>query len=315
MQSFLIAANAVIPFICYMLYGYLFRHLGYGDDVFYKRLNQLVFKAFFPMLMFNNLYTADIDIGANASMLAICIGTLIGIILLCIFIVPAVIKENPRRPVVIQSIWRSNTLMFAYPLCVTMYGESAGALASLVIAVIVPIYNIGAVILFTVFDKQNNAKTDVGKLVKNILTNPLIVGAVTGALFKGFGIPVPQAVMKPVASFANMTTPLSIFILGATLSLPDIRKNLDVIVSVLTLKLVVVPAAVLLMMILLGYRGAELFISFILYATPIASASFSMAENMGGDGELQGQLLAISTVASLFTIFLWIMSLTELGLF
>lgn len=66
MTSFLIAVNAVVPFICYMAYGYLFRHLGYGDEAFYKKLNKIVFKAFFSLLMFNSIYTADIDLKSNA---------------------------------------------------------------------------------------------------------------------------------------------------------------------------------------------------------------------------------------------------------
>ena len=315
MQSFFIAANAVIPFICYMLYGYIIRHLGYGDDAFYTRLNQIVFKAFFPILMFNNLYSADIDLGENASLIAIFTGVLIAIILLCIVLVPVFVKENPRKGVVIQSIWRSNTLMFAYPLCVSMYGEDYGALASLVIATIVPVYNIGAVIIFTLFDRSAGSKVDVKKILMNIITNPLIVGAITGAVFKFAGWQIPASVMKPISNFANMTTPLAIFILGATLSLPDIGKNMNIIVVTLFLKLVAVPAFILGLMYMLGYRGPELFIAFILYATPIAGASFPMAQNMGGDGELQGQLLAISTVLSLFTIFFWIMSLTAVGIF
>jgi len=315
MQSFFIAANAVIPFICYMMYGYLVKRLGYGDEAFYKRLNQIVFKAFFPILMFNNLYSADLDLGSNASLIAIFTGILIGIILLCIVLVPVFVKENPRKGVIIQSIWRSNTLMFAYPLCVSMYGEDYGALASLVIATIVPVYNIGAVIIFTLFDRGSGSKIDVKKILMNILTNPLIIGAIAGGIFKFAGWQIPASVMKPVKDFASMTTPISIFILGATLSLPDIGKNVNIIAATLFLKLVAVPAFILVVMYSLGYRGPELFIAFSLYATPIAGASFPMAQNMGGDGELQGQLLAISTVASLFTIFLWIMSLTAVGIF
>jgi hypothetical protein len=139
--------------------------------------------------------------------------------------------------------------------------------------------------------------------------------AIAGGIFKFAGWQIPASVMKPVKDFASMTTPISIFILGATLSLPDIGKNVNIIAATLFLKLVAVPAFILVVMYSLGYRGPELFIAFSLYATPIAGASFPMAQNMGGDGELQGQLLAISTVASLFTIFLWIMSLTAVGIF
>jgi predicted permease len=156
---------------------------------------------------------------------------------------------------------------------------------------------------------------DVKKVLRNIITNPLIVGAVVGVIFKIAGWGIPTSVMKPISNFANMTTPLSIFILGATLSLPDISKNVNAIVVTLFLKLIAVPAFILVVMYMFGFRGPELFIAFILYATPIAGASFRMAQNMGGDGELQGQLLAISTVLSLFTIFFWIMSLTAVGIF
>ena len=315
MNSFLIAANAVVPFICYMLYGYIIRAVGLGDEKFYKKLNTIVFKAFFPLLMFNNLYSANIDFGANVSMIGIFSVVLIAIILLCVLLVPLIVKENPKRGVVIQSIYRSNTLMFAYPLCVSMYGEEVGAVASLVIATIVPIYNICSVVIFSIFDRQSGSKTDVKKIIKNILTNPLIVGAIAGAVFKLAGWQIPSSVMNPVAGFANMTTPLSIFILGATLDIPDIGKNMKYIVSVLSLKLIIVPALVTVLMYMTGYRGAELFIAFILYATPIAGASFPMAQSMGGDADLQGQLLAISTVMSLFTIFFWIVGLTSVGIF
>ena len=315
MNSFMIAANAVVPFICYMLYGYIIKHLGLGDDAFYDKLNSVTFKAFFPLLMFNNLYAADIDIGANLSLVVIFSGVLLAIIFICMLVVPMVVKENSKRGVVIQSIWRSNTLMFAYPLCVTMYGEEWGAVASLVIATIVPIYNVFSVMIFSIFDRKNGSKTDVKKIILNILTNPLIVGAVIGAVFKLAGWVLPESVEKPVAGFANMTTPLSILILGATLNIPDIRKNMKYIVSVLTLKLVIVPVIVTVIMFMAGFRGPELFIAFILYATPIAGASFPMAQNMGGDGDLQGQLLAISTVLSLFTIFFFIAGLTSAGIF
>ena len=315
MNSFMIAANAVVPFICYMLYGYIIKHLGLGDDAFYDKLNSVTFKAFFPLLMFNNLYAADIDIGANLSLVLIFSGVLLAIIFICMLVVPMVVKENPKRGVVIQSIWRSNTLMFAYPLCVTMYGDEWGAVASLVIATIVPIYNVFSVMIFSIFDRKSGSKTDVKKIILNILTNPLIVGAVIGAVFKLAGWVLPESVEKPVAGFANMTTPLSILILGATLNIPDIRKNMKYIVSVLTLKLVIVPVIVTVIMFMAGFRGPELFIAFILYATPIAGASFPMAQNMGGDGDLQGQLLAISTVLSLFTIFFFIAGLTSAGIF
>ena len=53
---------------------------------------------------------------------------------------------------------------------------------------------------------------------------------------------------------------------------------------------------------------------FEMYATPVATASYSMAQNMGGDGELAGQFVVLSTAASVVTIFLWVYLFTNIGL-
>ncbi|MDY6305476.1 MAG: AEC family transporter [Oribacterium sp.] len=315
MESFLIAVNAVVPFILYMAYGYLFRHLGYGDDVFYKRLNALVFRAFFPLLMFNNLYTANLDFQSNARLVGFFLILLLSIILMTTILVPRFLKDPRRIPVMNQSVWRSNTLMFAYPLAVTMYGDEAGALASIIIASMVPVYNVVAVCLFTYYSHDQNTHVNIKKLVRDIITNPLIVGALVGALFKFLGIHLPGAVEKPITAFASMTTPVAIFILGATLELPEIKKNLPYIFSALSLKLIIVPAIVIAVAYTFGLRKQELFLCFILYATPVANAAYAMAENMGGDGELQGQILAFSSVLSIVTLFFWIMGAHQVGLF
>ena len=65
---------------------------------------------------------------------------------------------------------------------------------------------------------------------------------------------------------------------------------------------------------LIGLRGVELFLILMIYGTPVATASYPMAQNMGGDGQLAGQLVFTSTVASLATIFLFIFTMSRLGL-
>ena len=65
---------------------------------------------------------------------------------------------------------------------------------------------------------------------------------------------------------------------------------------------------------MIGLRGVELFLILMIYGTPVATASYPMAQNMGGDGQLAGQLVFVSTVASLGTTFLFIFTMSQLGL-
>ena len=178
-----------------------------------------------------------------------------------------------------------------------------------------PIYNIAAVFILEYFRRTEGEKTSAAKMLRNILTNPLIIGAIAGIVFRALHISLPACILKPIKSISDMTSPLAIFICGATLVLPDIRKNLKLITICTVLKLVILPAIVTTICYLLGFRGIELFILFSLYATPLANAIFPMSQSMGGDGELAGEMLAISTVSSMFTIFLWIIALNSIGVF
>ena len=111
-----------------------------------------------------------------------------------------------------------------------------------------------------------------------------------------------------------MTSPLAIYVLGGTLQFKAIRKNLKYLVPTLTCKLFILPAIIIAIAYTFGLRGLELFLLIAVYATPVAAASYPMAQNMGGDGELAGQFVVISTAVSMFTLFLWIFFMKSVGL-
>ena len=75
-----------------------------------------------------------------------------------------------------------------------------------------------------------------------------------------------------------------------------------------------VPVVFLSIAIALGYRGPELGALLALYASPTAVTSFTMAEHMGGDGELAGQIVTVGSMLSLATIFAAIVILENLGM-
>ena len=313
MESIFNALNAVIPFLCYMLYGYFFRGIGITDDAFYKKLNKFIFWGLFTVMMFNNMYNMDLSMMPKLSFILFAWGTLGALILLLVLILPRICKTKPRCSVIIQGIYRSNVLLFAVPLSESIFGSEGAALGSILVALIVPVYNVSAAILFACFDERN-AKPSAADIIRKVLVNPLILGTIVGLLFLFLHIPVPKALLTPIGKFASMASPLAIFGLGGTLYFSNIAKNLKYIGFVLVMKLLVVPAVIIALTTLLPFSNVERFLLVAVYATPIAAASFPMAQNMGGDGELAAQLVAISTVASVFTLFLWIFVMSSTGL-
>jgi predicted permease len=103
-------------------------------------------------------------------------------------------------------------------------------------------------------------------------------------------------------------------VLGANLQFAELKKNGRTITTVLLVRLLMLPLVMVPLGWLIGLRGVELFLILMIFGTPVATASYPMAQNMGGDGQLAGQLVFVSTVASLGSIFLFIFLMSRLGL-
>ena len=202
--------------------------------------------------------------------------------------------------------------MFGLPLTISVFGDAASSVAAMVVTVVVTIYNTTSVVILEMFNSEG--KTTAKSLLLNVAKNPLLQGAVVGLIFFFLGIKVPKSLLTPIAAFADMTSPLALFVLGGTLHFNAIRGNLKYLVPTLSFKLLALPALMLAIAYQFGLRELELFLLLAIYGTPVAAASYPMAQNMGGDGELAGQFVVISTVVSVATLFVWIFFLKSVGL-
>ena len=311
LNNFIIALNAVVPFTIYIMFGYIMRLTGTVEEPFLKKLNQMVFRVFFPFMTFYNFCKIDADFSLNGGYIVLIISSLLILVGVSFLIVPRLVPENARRGVTIQGIYRSNMILFAIPLTQSIFGSSADTLTAVVTTVTVPLYNVIAVIVLEYF---RGSRPTPGELLKKIITNPLIRGAIAGLAVFLLGIKLPQSVLSPVSAISSMSTPLALFILGGTLHFSALRKNLGILTAILGTKLVLLPAAAAAVSAVLRLSPQEMFLYFCMFATPVAASSYPMAESMGGDGELAGQLVMVSTAASVFTLFGWIYLLKTLGM-
>ncbi len=311
MNSLNVSINAVLPFVIYLSLGVFLKRCKGVDEVFFKQLNAIVFSVFFPFTMFNNIHNISIDIYDCLRLVCVCLGTLFLLIFISFVVVCKYVKENEKRGVIIQALYRSNTLLYALPLIENLFGVDGLSLGSVIIAFFVPIYNVVAIVILEYF---NGGNTGVKNLVLKVFRNPLFQGAIVGALFAVSKIKIPHVLENTIGTISSLTTPLALIVLGGTTKLVSIKKNMKYLFPTLTVKMVIVPLLALVIGKSIGFDSIELFIYFILFATPVAVSSFSMAANMGGDSRLAGEFVSVSTVASVFTLFVWILFLTSFHL-
>jgi len=310
MSSFFVALNTVLPFLIYISFGYFVRQIHLADEAFMKQLNKVIFKAFFPIMMFNNFYKMDPGSSFNPTLVAAAVICLFLLQALLLLIVPRIVKGNPQRGVIIQAIYRSNFVLFGIPLATHLFGEAGTMTASMLVAIVIPIYNVTAVIILELFHTR---EIRLLPLLKNVCTNPLIMGSLVGLIFYLLKFRLPSSVETPVTAFASLTTPLALFVLGGTMHFSKIHTNLKYVVPSMFFKLILIPAVILALGTVLGLNNVERFVFFEMFAAPVATASYAMAQNMGGDGELAAQFVVLSTVASVVTLFFWIYFMNTIG--
>ncbi|MBQ7535653.1 MAG: AEC family transporter [Stomatobaculum sp.] len=312
MNSFWISFNAVIPFVLYLAFGYGVRRAGLADIAFLRKLNKVSFQAFFPLLMFDNMYTIGDSFPLTAKFFAFAMASFVVTIGGSFAVVPKIIKDQRQIPVIIQGVYRSNILLFAVPLVQNLFGDSEMVMAAALVVIVVPVYNVTATIILEMYSGRE--KSSPLKFLISILTTPLILGAWVGFLFKLLNVPIAPPVMKVIGQFADMTTPLALFILGGTLEFVSLGKHMKMLTVVMAIKMILVPAGMLFFGTLIGLSTMERFLALALYATPVATATFPMAQVYGADADLAGEQVVLTTICSVVILFFWIVFMQSMGM-
>ena len=315
MENIIVSFNVIAPVFFLMVLGYLLvNYTSLVDRKLTKQANAIVFKIFLPCMLFYNVYQSDIGAEIH-SRIKLCIwaagGLLILFVLLCL-IVPKVVKQENQQGVVIQGIFRSNYVIFGVAVVQNMYGAKSTTTAAILSAILVPMYNFLAVVALSIFGEKR--ETDWKKIILDIVKNPLIISSVLGIIFSLLGIRLPTAVDTTVQDLAKLSTPIAFMILGGDLDFSKVKGNLKVASVVLTIKLVILPLIMIPMIVMMGYRDADLLSGLLAYQTPVAVSSYIMAQQAGADGQLAGQLVVFSSVLSIFTLFVTILILRTIGL-
>lgn len=310
MESLQIAAETVLPLLLMMAVGYVIRLTALLNEASARQVNNVIFRVFLPLLVFLNVLGSDLTEGFEPSLLLYSLAGVGLQFLLALCISYLTERENARRGVMLQGMFRSNFVLFGLPICTALFGRQAAGLASLVIAVVVPLYNLLAVISLEIF---NRGRGGFFKALLGIVTNPLILASAAGLLCLFFGISLPDPLYKTVSDLAGIATPLAFVVLGASFSFREIGDCLKDLAITLGVKLILFPVLFLGLAILLGFRGAPLGVLLTVFAAPVAVSSFTMAQQMGGDSQLAGQLVVFSSILSVFTLFLLIFALKQWG--
>ena len=313
MENIILSFNVIAPLFFLMVIGYVIaNYTALADKSLLKKANSLVFKVFLPCMLFRNIYQSNIREQMQGGLCFFAAGSLLLLFVLLCLIVPRVVKKENQQGVVIQGIFRSNYVIFGVAVVENMYGSANTVTAAILSAVLVPMYNFLAVIALSFFGGKR--ERDFKKVLVGILKNPLIIASVLGIIASLLGVKLPQAADTTLNDLAKLATPIAFLILGGDFDFSKVRGNLKIAGAVVAVKMVILPLIFIPMVVAMGYRDSDLLAALLAYQTPVAVSSYVMAQQAEADEQLAGQLVVFSSVLSIFTLFVTILILRQMGL-
>lgn len=313
MENLMFSLNATMPIFLLMLLGVFFRKTGLLKENMINGLNQFVFKATLPALLFGDLAKQDFAKAWNGKFVAYCFAVTILSIAL-VTCISMILQNKKLQGEFIQGAYRSSAAVLGIAFITNIYGNSG--MAPLMIIGSVPLYNIMAVIIlsFTNPGQQRMNIVLIKKTAKEITTNPIILGIFFGALWSLFHLPMPTVLDKTVTNLGGLTTPLGLMAMGAAFDWNEAKKGMKLAFLASFIKLFGLCAIFLPAAILIGFREAELIAILVMLGSSTTVSCYVMAKNMGHDGVLTSSIVALTTCGSAFSLTFWLYIIRTFGL-
>lgn len=329
------AFNAVMPIILLILLGYILRQKGFLTEGFLQNGNKLVFKLMLPTMLFINIYRIDSLSGIRWELAVYALAAIL--VIFCLSLVAAVLTTPvaERRGVILQCCFRSNFVIIGLPLAASLGGTEAEAVAAVLSAVSIPLFNVLAVISLSVFVNRKESFSQSAKhILHDILTNPLIIAVALGmvclALRWAQAALLGRVVFRldtqaafffdALSTLKSGTTSLALIILGGQFVFSAVKELKKEIIVATLWRVVLSPvigvggAVLLTRLQILGCTAADYPALIALFGSPVAVSSAIMAKGMGNDEQLATQLVVWTTLCSGITVFLAACILMATGL-
>ena len=311
-DNIVFTANIVAPVFLIIAVGYFAKRRKIINEVFVDVTSKFVFQISLPVFIFLKISVLDLSQVFEIKQIAYIYGaTIIPYLLIWMGTIPFI--NNPKdKSAFIQGAFRGNYAIVGLALISNLFGDDALGKATLILAFLLPLYNVLAVIVLIV--PKHQGKINFKSIFLEILFNPLILAVIFALPISYFKFILPEMFISTGTFLSDLALPLALVGIGGSLNMENLKRASNLAFSSSIIKIVVLPIVLTAIAFLLGYRNDDLGIMFILFSCPTAIASFVMADAMGANSKLAGNIIMITTLGSVFTISFGILIIKSFGL-
>lgn len=306
-DSLAYALDVTLPISLIIGLGILLKRIGWISDEFAKSGSELVFNLTLPCLLFVSIATTNLTDHFPTFLMVFA-----GVVMTAAFgffhFMAYGITNKLARGAFVQGACRGNMAIIGLALSVNAFGESALAIASMYLAVLVVPLNIFSILtLFFHQEKTPNVK----EVARSVFTNPLAIAIFLAIIVALLPMQLPKLILDTGNYLAKMTLPLALLCVGATIRLQEFRSS-KLLYWAISSKIVFIPVVATVLGYYFGLRDVQLGVLFMMTAAPTAAAAYPMVRSIGGDYHLTAAIIAGSTLMSIVSSTVGLFLLREL---
>jgi len=299
--------NSLAPVALIIALGAFLLKTGFLTETDLNKLNRLTFWVGLPCLLFYKIASAHYNLQTAGHIMLVVVIGMIGVLILGYL--SAWLLRVPVRAVgtFVQASFRGNLAFIGLPVLIYTSAHLPGMdgkvemLGILVIAPMVPIYNLLSVIVLLA-SRQKSEWGSLKKFFQPMIANPLVIASLAGGVFVLIDWELPLALARALEAVSHIALPLALICIGGALAAAEFKESLGFAMTASFLKVAAAPIIGFYAARLLNLSPIETRIALIYLACPTAAAAYVLTNQIGGDDALAASTVVISTVLGMISL-------------
>jgi malonate transporter len=291
----------VFPNLALMGIGFFMQKRSVIDLNFIDVASKIVFNVGLPCLLFFSVVKSHVNYGDQISLLTAGAVTTFALFFGAEIYAKLFVPEVRDKGVFVQGVFRSNMAILSLSIVENAYGADGTGIGAVYMGILTILYNILSVITLSRTQAEKSFKKQAIAMLVSMAKNPLIIALISAFVYKALALPLPpKPIMRTGELLANIALPLALICAGATMDMKSMLGLSGVSMQASIGRIVIAPIVTVCVGVLFGLPPIAMGVLFIMASSPAAAAGYVMAKAMGGNEVLAANILAFTTVFSMF---------------
>ncbi len=301
-MNYIMVINTLFPVFALIFMGRLLNLTGFAGREFFCNSDRMIYYIFFPCMLFWKIGAAKAgSLPDPALPLAALCAVMLVFSISTLFIAFTGVSDF-QSGTFSQSCYRFNTYI-GMAVVLNAQGEEGVVALGILVSFLIPVVNILSISILIWFSGRTyTVKARLVRLLKELVSNPLIVACISGILFSRLDFFFPVALNNLFHMLSMVTLPLALLSIGSSFSFATLKGHWPLSIFAIFFKMVMLPLAGVMFMIPFGVTGEAFKTGLIFFCLPTSTAIYVLSSQMNSDTELAAASIVLSTLLSVISL-------------